>query len=80
MNMTNQVKHVRVQAKSHNLMTNECRWKTAKDKKKVRMIRVFVIYFTDSEGMETGSVSMECCAEHQKNAEDSLIAEHGLRR
>lgn len=44
------------------------------------MIRVFVIYFTDSEGMKTDSVSMECCAEHQKNAEDSLIAEHGLRR
>lgn len=54
--------------------------KQQKDKKKVRMIRVFVIYFTDSEGMKTDSVSMECCAEHQKNAEDSLIAEHGLRR
>lgn len=44
------------------------------------MIRVFVIYFTDSEGMKTDTVSMECCVEHQKNAEDSLIAEHGLRR
>ena len=44
------------------------------------MVRVVVYYFTDSEGKKTDSVSMVCCAEHQENAEDSLIANHGLRR
>ena len=80
MSKTNQVKIVKIKAMSHDLTTNECRWKTARDKKKVRMVRVVVYYFIDSEGKKTDSVSMVCCAEHQENAEDSLIAEHGLRR
>lgn len=76
---TNQVKHVEVKQMCHNLMTNECRWKTPRDKKRVRMVRVVVVYFTDSEGKKTDTVSMECCAEHQENAVDALIGRHGLR-
>lgn len=49
--------------KFYNLMINECRWKIVKDKKKVWMIRVFVIYFIDFEGMKIDSVFMECCVE-----------------
>lgn len=43
------------------------------------MIRVFVIYFIDFEGMKIDSVFMECCVEYQKNVEDLLIVEYGLR-
>lgn len=43
------------------------------------MVRVVVVYFTDSEGKKTDTVSVECCAEHQENAVDALIARHGLR-
>ena len=77
-NGTKQVKKVEVKQLSHNLMKNECRWKTNTDKKKVRMVRV-VVYYTDSQG-KTDTVSMECCCEHQDNAEDSLIANYGLTR
>lgn len=80
MDRTNEVKSVEVKAMSHNLMNNECRWKKQGDKKKVRMVRVVVVYFTDPQGQNTDTVSMECCAEHQDNAEDKLIEDHGLKR
>lgn len=64
---------------SHNLMNNECRWKKPKDKKKVRMVKVVIVFHTDPEGIETDSVSMECCAEHQSKAEEELIESNGLK-
>lgn len=73
----NEVKHVEVKQLSHNLMNNECRWKTPRDKKKVRMVRVVVYYYIDSEG-NVDTVSMECCAEHQDKAEEALIENNGL--
>ena len=80
MNTTkNQVKRVEVKQLSHNLMANECRWKTSRDPKKVRMVRVVIVYYTDSKG-NTDTVSMECCAEHQDEAEESLMATYNLKR
>lgn len=76
---TNQIKHTEVKQLSHNLMNNECRWKTSRDKKKVRMVKVVVWYYTNSQG-NTDCVSMECCAEHQDEAEESLIKTYGLTR
>lgn len=73
-----QVKRVEVKQASHNLMYNECRWKTATDKKMVRMVTVLV-YYTDSQG-HTDSVSMRCCCEHQEDAEESLIENYKLTR
>jgi hypothetical protein len=61
---------------SHNLMTNECEWKTPGDKKTVRMVRV-TVYYKDSQGT-TDMVSMQCCCEHQYRATDHLIAKYGL--
>lgn len=73
----NEIKRVEVKALSHNLMNNECPWQTRQDKKKVRMVRVVVYYYTDSNGT-IDNVSKECCAEHQDNAEQSLIDSYGL--
>ncbi|KAL9984257.1 hypothetical protein ACROYT_G006531, partial [Oculina patagonica] len=80
MDRKNEVKRVEVKAMSHNLMDNECRWRKQGDKKKVRMVRVVVVYYTDREGQNTDTVGMECCAEHQENAEEKLIEDNGLRR
>ena len=68
--------HVDVKQLSHNLMSNECPWRTPTDKKKVRMVQV-VVYYKDSKG-KIDSVSIRCCCEHQDRAHDYLIAEHGL--
>lgn len=67
--------HVEVKQLSHNLMYNECPWKTATDQK-VRMVSV-VVYYKDSNG-KIDNVSVRCCCEHQDRATDYLICEHGL--
>ncbi len=69
---------VNVHQLSHNLMRNECRWKTAKDPAKVRMVRVGIDY-KDSKG-QVDCVYMECCCEHQDRAEQELISTYGLTR
>ena len=67
---------VDVKQLSHNLMSNECPWRTATDKKKVKMVSV-VVYYKDSKG-KIDCVAKKCCCEHQDRAQDYLIAEHGL--
>ena len=76
--MPKKVKGVTVTQLSHNLMTNECPYRTPADKKKVRMVRVSISFFTDSSKKKTDSVYMECCCEHQYRAEESLRASHDL--
>lgn len=78
--LTNHIKNITYTQLSHNLMKNECPYKTSKDKKKVRMIRVAILFYTDPQGNETDSVSMECCVEHKSRAEESLIESNGLKR
>ena len=76
--MAKEVKNVSVKQLSHNLLPNDCPYKTDKDKKKVRMVRVVITYYTDSTKKSTDTVSMECCCEHQDRAEQSLRESHGL--
>ena len=76
--MAKEVKNVSVTQKSHNLLPNECPYKTAKDKKKVRMVRVSITYYTDSTKKSTDVVGMDCCCEHQHRAEQSLRETHDL--
>ena len=76
--MVKEVERVTIKQKNHNLLPNECPYKTAKDKKKVRMVTVVITYYTDSSKKQTDTVSMDCCCEHQEKAEQSLRASHGL--
>ena len=76
--MPKEVKRVTVTQLSHNLMTNGCPYKTPADKKKVRMVRVSILFYTDSSKENTDSVYKECCCEHQDRAEESLRASHDL--
>lgn len=76
--MGKEIKTVTVTQKNHNLLPNDCPYKTAKDKKKVRMVRVAITYYTDSSKNETDIVAMDCCCEHQDRAEQFLCVNHGL--
>ena len=76
--MAKEVKHVKVTSLSHNLMNNDCPFKTARDKKKVRMVRVTISFYTNTSKTKTDTVSMECCADHQQEAEDELRERYNL--
>ena len=76
--MPKEVKRITVTQLSHNLMTNECPYRTPADKKKVRMVRVSISFYTDASKKKTDLVYMECCCEHQDRAEGSLRASHDL--
>ena len=77
--MSKEVKHVTVTQLSHNLLNNRCPYKTARDKKRVRMVRVTIIYYTDALKKSTDSVEKECCCEHQHRAEQLLRETYNLR-
>ena len=74
----NEVKNVVVTQLDSREIDNKCPWKEATDKKKVIMVRVKIVYYTDSKG-NTDTVSMECCREHQDEAEESLMHEYNLK-